>query len=245
MSLTTDISRSIRKLTSLVRYQIASGTIGDTVTTAPTARSDVSVAITATTNFTAADPVLLISAGGVELISAIGTPNVTQTISNQKIHFVHPTGARFVEAVAYPLGKIAKGTAKLTGTKPSTPIFSDVDDAAIGFIDGNKELGMGFGLYEMTPQALQAAFGDTEDVIGAGTNADPYQGAVGDPNAVAAIPYMVFRATGLLQGGRVFEIDFLDGRMATTIDTPLDGRDAPPVLPCTVQCRHILWRIKA
>lgn len=245
MGLTADISRSIRKLTSLTRYRIASGTIGDTTTTAATTRSAVSVGITAITNFTIADPAFLIGGGGFELISSIGTPATTQTITNQKIHFIHPIGTRFVEAVAEGMGKIAKGTAKLTGAQPVTDIFSDVDDGAIGAITGNKTLGMGFGLYEMTPEAIQAAFGETEDVIGAGTLADPYQGAIGDPNAVAPLPYIAFRAAGLLQGGRVFEIDFLDARMAPSIDTPLDGRDAPPVLPCTVTCKHILWRVKA
>lgn len=245
MALTTDISRSIRKLTSLVRYQIASGTIGDTTTTAATTRSATSVGITAITNFTAADPAFLLGGGGEELISAIGTPATTQTITNQKIHFIHPIGTRFVEAVVYPLGKIAKGTAKLTGAKPVTEIFTDVDDFAQGFIDGNKSLGMAFGLYEMTAEALQVVFGDTEDVIGAGTLADPFQGAIGDPSALAAIAYMAFRATGLLQGGRVFEVDFLGARMEVNIDSPLDGRDAPPVLQAAVKCKHILWRVKA
>jgi len=245
MALTTDISRSIRKLTSLVRYQVATGTIGDTTVAVATTRSAVSVAIAGITNFTTADPVFIIGGGGFELISAIGAPNVTQTITNQKIHFIHPVGSRFVEAVVYPLGKIAKGTAKLTGAKPVTNIFSDVDDGSIGAIDGNRTFGMAFGLYEQTAQALQVAFGDTEDTIGAGTNADPFQGAVGDPNVIAPLPYLAFRATGLLQGGRVFEVDFLDGHMETSIDSPLDGRDAPPVLSCAVTCQHILWRIKA
>lgn len=245
MSLTTDISRSIRKLSSIVGYKIQPTTPGDVLTTVATARSAVTVTISATTGFTTADPVFLIGAGGLELISAIGAPNTTQTITNQKIHFIHPIGTRFVEAVAYPIGKIAKNSAKMTGAKPTTPIFSDVDDGAVGFIDGNKEVGCAFGLYEMTAEALQLAFGDSEDVIGAGTNADPYQGAIGDPNAIAAVPYWAFRGTGLLQGGRVFEVDFLDGRMETSIDSPLDGRDAPPVLGVTVKCKHILWRLKA
>lgn len=245
MALTTDISRSIRKLTSIVRYQIQSGTIGDTVTTAATVRSATSVSISATTSFTTADPAFLIGSGGFELISAIGAPNVVQTLTNQLIHFIHPIGTRFVEAVAYPLGKIAKGSAKFTAAKPLSEIFTDVDDAAVGFIDGNKTLGMSFGLYEATAEALQAAFGDAEDVVGAGTNASPFQGAVGDPNAVAALPYTAYRATGLLQGGRVFEVDFLNGRMETSVDSPLDGRDAPPSLAVTVKCAHIIWRVKA
>lgn len=245
MALTTDISRSIRKLTSLVRYQIVATTPGDTTVATATTRSATVVTIAATTNFTSADPVFLIGSGGFELISAIGALSTAMPISNQKIHFIHPVGTRFVEAVAYPLGKIAKGTAKLTGAKPVTSIFTDVDDSAVGFIDGTKELGAAFGLYEMTAEALQVAFGDAEDIIGAGTNADPFQGAVGDPNALASLSAIAFRATGLLQGGRVFEVDFLNARMEVNIDSPLDGRDAPPVLQCGVKCAQILWRIKA
>ena len=245
MALTTDISRSIRKLTSLVRYNIQPTSPGDTLTTVATARSATVVTISATTSFTSADPVFLIGSGGFELISSIGALGTAMPIQNQKIHFIHPIGTRFVEAVAYPLGKIAKGTAKLTGAKSISSIFTDVDDGAVGFIDGQKELGAGFGLYEMTAEALQAVFGDAEDVIGAGTNADPYQGAVGDPNAIAPLAAIAYRATGLLQGGRVFEVDFLNARMEVNVDSPLDGRDAPPVLQATVKCAHILWRVKA
>lgn len=244
MALTTDISRSIRKLTSITRYQVVSGG-GSTTVAVATARSATTVSISATTSFTAADPAFIVGSGGFELISAIGTLAANMPITNQKIHFIHPVGSLFLEAVAYPLGKIAKGTAQLTGAKPLTSIFTDVDDAAVGFIDGTKELGMQFGLYEMTAEALQVAFGDTEDVIGAGTNADPYQGAVGDPSAAAAHSYLAFRATGLLQGGRVFEVDFLNARMETNISSPLDGRDGPPSLACGVKCAHIIWRVKA
>ena len=70
-----------RKLTNFFVTRIATGTIGDTTTTAAVtgSGSETTVAVTAITNFTAADPCLIIGDGGVERV-LIGTPATTMPV---------------------------------------------------------------------------------------------------------------------------------------------------------------------
>lgn len=245
MALTLDISKAIRKLTSMSMYVPVTTTPFSQTLAAATTQSATVFSVGATTNATVGDPVVLAGPGGVELVT-IGTPATEMPITNQRIHFIHPSATTIArQMVEVPLGKIAKGTAKMTGARPVNPFYSDVDDAAVGFLEGNEEYGAAFGLYEASPEAIQRLFGKTPVIIGDASASNPEQGALGDPNAPAPPAITVVRARGLLHGGLTFEIDFLDARLEPQIDSPLDGRDAPPSFNTNVRARFVLWRVKA
>ena len=239
----TDATTLLRKLTAVDLYRLQTGTIGDTTTSALTAKGAATLALTGFTNFTSGDPVFLIGSGGMELISAIGTPGASTPITNQKVHFAQNAGARVVEAQKISLGKIGKKTTKFSPSKSLTAIFSDVDDGAIAYLDGPIEIGMSFGLYDWTPLALQLALGLNDDETGAGTTADPYQGSIGDP-VQAYQTFQAIRCTGLRADGKTFEIDFLNCRFEVSGEIALDARDEASIIPVSIKAPQLIWRTR-
>lgn len=207
-----DGTELIRKLTAIDLYRVQSGTIGDTVTTGATLKAAAVVAVTAITNFTAADPAFLIGDGGFELFTAIGTPNVSMPITNQKVEFAQAVGARFVEAVRVPLGKIEAGGFNFSLSRSLTAIESAQDDSPIGYEDGVLELSGGFGLLGFNPENLQLVAGVVESITGAGTSADPFQGALGGP-ANSTLANIALRVSFVRQDGKVGHIDCLNARI--------------------------------
>lgn len=207
-----DGTELVRKLTGIDLYRIASGTIGDTTTSGAVAKGAATVGVAGITNFTVGDPALLIGDGGMELITAIGTPNVTMPITNQKIEFAQSAGARFVEAVKVPLGKIESGGFNFSLSRSLTAIESAQDDPPIAYEDGTLELSGGFGLLGFNPENLQLVAGVVESISGAGTSADPYQGALGTVGQ-SLLSNIVFRVSFLRQDGKTGHIDCLNARI--------------------------------
>lgn len=207
-----DGTELVRKLTFIDLYRIASGTKGDTTTTGAVAKSATTIPVAAITNFTSGDPAFLIGDGGFELISAIGTPNTTMPITNQKIEFAQASGARFVEAVRVPLGKIESGGFSFNMNRSLTPIESAQDDTPIAYEEGVLELSGGFGLLGFNPENLQLVAGIEESIIGVGTAADPYQGSLGS-NAAVSLSNFAFRVGFLRQDGKTGHIDLLNARI--------------------------------
>lgn len=239
MALTTDISKAIRKLTALTMFVPQTTTPFSQALAAATTQGASLFSVGASTNATSGDHVALSGPGGVELVQ-IGTPAASMPVTGKKIFCVHPqTVTQAIEMLAIPLGKIAKGSAKITGSRPVNPFYSDVDDGAVGFLEGNEEYGAAFGLMEITGESFARLFGKTPVVIGAGTSGDPEQGMLGDPNAPAPPSLVCLRATGLYHGGRTFVVDFLDVRLEPQIDTPLDGRDAVPSAAANVRAKYV------
>lgn len=222
-----DASQIFRKLTAIDLYRIQTGTIGDTVTTAAvTGGTSVSVNVSVITNFTAADPVFIIGDGGTELITAIGTPATTpMPWSNQKAALSQSTGARFVEAVKVPIGKIAQGSVKMSLSKPLTQVLSEIDDGPITYLDGVFESTLNFGLYSFSILNLQLATGYADSEVGVGTAADPYQGVLGGLNQAVATA-QVFRLQGLLMDAKNVQIDCLDVKFETSGDLSFSRTEA-------------------
>lgn len=207
-----DGTELIRKLTAIDLYRIASGTIGDTTTSGSLAKSATTVPVTAITNFTVADPAFIIGDGGFELITAIGTPNTTMPITNQKIEFAQSAGARFVEAVKVPLGKIESGGFSFNMNRSLTPIESAQDDSPIAYEEGVLELSGQMGLLGFNPENMQLVAGVVESIIGVGTSADPYQGSLGAVNQ-SSLSNFAFRVSFLRNDGKTGHIDCLNARI--------------------------------
>ena len=93
-----------------------------------------------------------------------------------------------------------------------TAIESAQDDSPIGYEDGVLELSGGFGLLGFNPENLQLIAGVVESISGAGTAADPYQGALGAVGQ-SLLSNIVFRVSFLRQDGKTGHIDCLNARI--------------------------------
>lgn len=237
--LLTDTS-IFRRLTAIDLYRIATGTIGDTTTTGATAKGATTVAVTAITNFTAADPAFLIGDGGFELISSIGTPNVTMPITNQKIEFAQGTGARFVEAVKVSLGRLAKDGLQISPARSLTAIEAADKDLPVAYIESALEISASFGLLEFDGLNWQFIAGIVDQQTGAGTQADPHQASLGDA-ANVLMSNIALRASGLRHDGKNVQVDLLNCRFETSGAVQMN-RQQEAILPCTAKFTQMIIR---
>lgn len=230
----------LRKLTFITMYKPQTGTPGSTTLSGSLARSATTVPVTAITNFTAADPCLINGDGGVELITAIGTPNTTMPITNQKIEFAQSAGAAFIEMVAVPLGKIESGGFNMSLSKSQTAIESAQDDTPIAYEDGVLEMSGTFGLLGFNPENLSLVAGVVESIIGAGTASDPYQGSVGGPHQVL-LSNIVFRVGFLRQDGKTGHLDLLNTKIQASGGVQI-GKGGNKSYQCGVTFSQIIKR---
>lgn len=229
-----------RKPTALDLYRIQTGTIGDTVTTAPIVGdgSEATVAVTASTNFTNGDPVFTIGDGGVELLK-IGAPNLSMPVS-YKPKIPQSTGARFVEAVKVPLGKPTDDGIQITPSKQLTEVFSAIDDVAVAFIDGPLSLQCTMPLLEYSGLNWQLMTGYADEETGAGSAADPYQYVIGKLNQTLQ-GTVVIRMSGLRHDGKFLQWDLLDAR--AEVSQGIDhNRQAPSKLVATMKFSRMILR---
>lgn len=231
----------LKKTTALDLYRIATGTIGDTVTTAAVlgTGAETTVSVSATTNFTANDPAFIIGDGGIEL-TKIGTPATSMPVSPPP-KIAQSTGARFVEAVKVPLGKFLQDSISWTGTKTLTPIFEEIGDTALVYIAGPLEFGISFGLLGYNGPNLQFATGYAEAETGDGlAEATAYQSLIGGINQ-AVQSEQVMRWQGLRHDAKKVQIDFLNAYVETNINAPLQ-KTAASVLQVTCKCSQLIVR---
>jgi hypothetical protein len=229
-----------RRFSAITLYRIASGTPGDTTTTAPVAKSATTIPVVGITNFTAADPAFLIGSGGFELISAIGTPNVTMPITNQKVHFAQSTGARFVEAVAVSLGRFSKDGAGITPSRTLTAVEAADRDLPIGYFESALEISCTFGLLEYEGLNWQFICGYEDSEIGTGVVADPFQAALGENDQVL-MSNVALRLTGIRADAKNIQFDMLDCRFETSGQVT-HNRSGEAILPVTAKFTRALIR---
>jgi hypothetical protein len=229
-----------RRLKSIDLYRIATGTIGDTTTTGPVAKGAATIPVTGIVNFTLADPAFLIGDGGFELISAIGTPNVTMPITNQKVHFPQSAGARFVEAVKVPLGRLARDGASISPARSLTSIEAADRDLPVAYIESALEISLGFGLLEYEGLNWQFIAGYEDSEIGTGTAADPFQAALGENDQVL-MSNVALRLTGIRHDAKNIQVDCLDCKFETS-GSVTHNRSGEAILPCTAKFTRMLIR---
>ncbi len=221
-----DAGELLKKITALTLFRLQTGTVGDTTTTAPVlgTGAETSVAVTAITNFTAADPCFIIGDGGLEL-TLIGTPNVTMPVSPPP-KIAQSTGARFVEAVAVTLGKIAQGSVKWSANRALTAVFEEVGDTPVCYIPGTLECGLDFALYGYNGPNVQLLTGYLEAETGSGAAlATAYQSLIGGVNQ-ALQTAQVFRVQALRYDAKNIQIDFLNVQIAAAINSDLSRMNA-------------------
>ncbi|HET8777979.1 MAG TPA: hypothetical protein VFN76_10000 [Candidatus Limnocylindria bacterium] len=231
-----------RYLNSVTKYTIQTGTIGDTTTSGPLAAGASTVPVTAITNFTSGDPAFLIGDGGVELISAIGTPATSMPITNQKIAIAQSTGARFVEAVAIALGHVSDAGATFGGTQQLTPVPAATSRSALTFLKQSAELTFSFALLGYNNLNLLAAFGAPESgETGTGTAADPHQALIGQSN-IGTQSTQCIRLMGDRIDGKTVQVDLLDVTIEVNVSAQI-GTATPAGITIAGKMGAVIQRI--
>lgn len=218
-------------LNSVKKYVIQSGTIGDTTTTAAILGdgTESTLTVAAFTNFTAADPAMIIGSGGYELVT-LGTPAATMPVT-RRLLVPQAIGARLVEAKEIDLGHIGPEGVTFGGSSSLTSLFAATARAAVSYFPVPAELTFNIPLRYKTNLDLQAAFGVPEAETGTGIAATPYAAHIGGTNIATQTPHC-YRLTGVTEGGKTVNVDFLGCRLEVSAQDNRGGSD-PGVINIT------------
>lgn len=218
-------------LDSVTKYVIASGTIGDTTTTEAivgyTDGTEVAVDVTAITNFTAADPAMIIGSGGYELVT-LGTPATSMPVTRPLL-VPQDSGARMVEAVAIPLGHIGPEGASWSPSSSLTAILAATARSAVSYFPNPAEIAFSIPLRYKDNLSLQASTGVPETETGSGVAATPWAAHAGQTNIATQTPHC-YRLRGRTEAGRICELDFLGARLAVNFTDNRGASGDPGVL---------------
>jgi hypothetical protein len=211
-------------LNSVKKYVIVTTTPGDTtVTNAILGDGTESTAVVgAITNFTAADPAMIIGSGGYELVT-LGTPNLTMPFTRPLL-VPQAAGARLVEAVAIDLGHIGPEGVTFGGSSSLTSLFAATARAAVSYFPVPAELTFNIPLRYKGNLDLQAAFGVPENEEGTGVAATPYAAHIGSTNIATQTPHC-YRLTGVTEGGKTVNVDLLGARLEVSAQDNRGGSD--------------------
>lgn len=199
-------------LTGVKALRIATGTFGDTTTSAALAGggTDSTVEVAASTNFTAADKCFIIGSGGTEIVT-IGTPATTMPFTIKPV-FAHDSGARLVEAVESDFGHIEESGVNFGGSLTLTAVNSAISRTPVFYSSQPGELTGSFALLGYNNQNIAAACGATESETGAGTEADPYTFGVGQ-TTLGSQGTQTFVFEGTTKGGDIVEVYLNDAQV--------------------------------
>jgi len=200
-------SELFQYLNKFYKFVIQPTTPGDTTTAGAITAGDTDVDVTAITNFTAADFVMIDGDGGVE-IQTIGTPATTPMPVTRPFLVAQSSGARFVEAQRIDLGHVAEGGIQFGGSSTLTEIKAATSRTAIAFFGESTTLTLTAPLLGYNNLNLQAVFGATESETGSGTASAPYAVVI-DSNTVGTQGLHCYRAEGVLYDGRIVQVDFV------------------------------------
>lgn len=230
----------LESLSGIDLYREVVGVHGDTLTTAPILQSDLTATVVAITNFAALDPVLIIGDAGHELNSVNGAPAGLVITLLRKLVFAQSTGARVVEMVKVPIGHIGEDSAEYNGSPAVNPVTAATSKFPVAYIAVGGELGFKFSLLGYNVENMQLAFGVVENVIGAGTPSDPYQGGVG----LSSPPHglLNFRARGVRKDGSLTEVDFLGCTITGSPTENISGKQGRPI-PIEGRCLNHIKRV--
>lgn len=234
-----DNTELLKRLVSIEMVLPQSGTIFDQTTTVATAKNNATIAVPAITNATAADPVFIIGANGIE-VNKLGTPATTMPLTF-KTAFQHPIGARVLEAQILPLGRVEVNGFTLSPSQSETLIEAADVDTAVQTIAGTLELAYSFALLGANAQNLLNALGYDDNETGAGTVADPHQSTVGDGTATK-LGIVAFRLTLLRFDLKTVTLDFTNCSIAPQGAIQMGAKSGVASIPFSGKCSYIVRR---
>lgn len=201
-------TETYKNITAVSMFRIKNAG-ASTVTTAPVAKGDTQLAVDSVVGFADKDPLLISGDGGVELASVSGAPVAPDITTLYKLLLAQGVGAAVYLGEKVPLGYPTDSGIQFSGSLQQQAIMSAIADLPIGYIPGVAEISLNFSLLGFNVENLQLMFGQEESVIGVGTAADPYQGAV-QGSLVGRAGLRVFRVEGNRADGKFFMVDFLN-----------------------------------
>lgn len=228
-----------RKLTEAAVYRIVSGGGSSTASGAITVGQS-TIAMTATTNFSSADPVIFSGDVGVYLDSIGAAPGTASIVTVWKAPVAASAGASVWEAVKTNLGFPTEEGPSITPTFTQTPIRSAIRDLPLQYISGQGEIGVALPLLGFSIENWQTMFGIPESVTGTGTSSDPEQGYIGG-NSFGTQTTQVLRLTGSDYDGKILVMDFNDAKPEASGSTTLN-RTAAASLPTNFKCSSLTIR---
>lgn len=234
-----DGAELFKALDSLQVFRQVSGGGSTTLAAAATGGASV-INITANTNFTANDPVMIIGSGGTELNAITNTTPTTAVPLLYKLGSAQASGAQVIEAVGSSLAHISEDGIDWGGNMPINPVYSALSNAAINYYYGNVELEGALNLLGFNVANLHTWFGITEAETGTGTSADPYQGVVAGA-LMGTQGVQCLRATGRRFDKNII-VDFQDAKIAPA-GTAKMNRATPSGFPCTIKCTGYILRV--
>lgn len=239
MARQNDNTELIKRLVSIEMILPQTGTIFDQTTAGSTPKGNSTIAVPAITNATAADPVFIIGANGIE-INVLGTPNVTMPLV-EKTAFLHPAGARVLEARILPLGRVEVNGFTLSPSQSETIIEAADVDTSVQTIKGTLELSYSFSLLGANAQNLLNALGFEDNETGTGTSSDKRQSTIGDGTA-ATLGIVAFRLTLLRFDNKTVTMDFTNCSIAPQGAIQMGAKSGTASIPFQGKCSYIVRR---
>lgn len=230
----------LKGISKIELFSLATGTIGDTVTTEQLAQNAADVDVSAMTNFTAADPVFIIGDGGLEL-NAIGTPATTPMPLKYKAALPQSTGARLVEAVGRNIGHVTEAGVQYAANLALTPINASTSITPLAYQRGQGELRANWALRGFNNLNWQIIHGQEEGEGGAGTAADPHQVVVSG-QTLGTHGLLCARIHGYRFDGKLVMQDYLNCTIEVQATVNLGGT-TPAELPMAVRFDAMVQRI--
>ncbi len=237
MSSVSSLASIFAKLDSITAFRIQPTTPGDTLTTAALARLAASIPVASIASFTTGKPFFTVGDGGTEL-SHVASAAGSAIAPVWPLGIAQSSGARVVEAFAYPLGHIAEGSAKVGGSGTSIPIPAATSATPIGFIYQGGSLTFALALLDYSVRTLALAYGMEELETGAGTSTDPYR-TVASQGTIGTHGLLCFRATGKRKDNKTLAIDMLDCTINPNPDINISGKAVNPIAVAGSCTAHI------
>jgi hypothetical protein len=228
-------------LNNVYIYRPVVGTHGSTTLSGALTAGVSLIPMTAITNFTDQDPIVVKGINGWELFEISGTVNASMPVKRKVVIAQPATAGQVVEEfVRADLGQIAEGGVTFGGTLTLTAIMSATSRVAIAYFASPAELTWSIPVLGFNPENVQVAFGAPESVTGVGTDVDPIVGQVNRLN-VGTLVHHIYRCVGVREDGLNVEVDFLDATVEVNTSVTI-GSASPGGITIQGKCTGFMVR---
>jgi hypothetical protein len=228
----------IESLQSVAAYREVVGTHGDSTTSVASVVGTNSETVVSATNFTSNDPIYIAGDQGAELNEIASIAALVLTLKRKRL-YADSIGAVVKEMVRVALGHIAEDSAEISGAPTINAIPAATSKTPVAYISIGGELTFRFGLLGFNIENLQLAFGAPESVVGTGTPADPYRGAIGRA-AMGSGGLLCMKFTGIRKDGWSVELDAVGCSITGSPAANASGKTARPI-PVEGRClTHVI-----
>jgi hypothetical protein len=228
----------IESLSNVAAYREVVGTHGDSTTSVASTVGSNTDTVAVATNFASNDPAYIAGDQGAELneVSSVAAQVITW---KRKRLYADSIGAIVKEMLRIPLGHIGEDSAQISGAPTINAVPAATSKTPVAYISVGGELTFSFGLLGWNIENVQLAFGAPESVLGVGTPADPYRGAVGRAQ-MGGQGLLCIKFTGLRKDGWSVEVDAVGCSITGSPAANVSGKTSRPI-PVEGRClTHVI-----